>query len=59
MTLPSEFVLYDQATEDVVRNKDGLCVLAPLGEREREREDMTQFIDAIFPAGELYRRMNL
>ncbi|XP_034324906.1 long-chain fatty acid transport protein 6 isoform X2 [Magallana gigas] len=30
MTLPSEFVLYDQATEDVVRNKDGLCVLAPL-----------------------------
>lgn len=30
LTVPSEFVLYDQENEDVVRNKDGLCVLAPL-----------------------------
>lgn len=30
LTVQSEFVLYDQENEDVVRNKDGLCVLAPL-----------------------------
>ncbi|XP_062571942.1 long-chain fatty acid transport protein 6-like isoform X2 [Saccostrea cucullata] len=29
-SLPCEFVLYDKENEDVLRNKDGLCVLAPL-----------------------------
>ncbi|XP_061172965.1 long-chain fatty acid transport protein 2-like [Saccostrea echinata] len=29
-SLPCEFVLYDKENEDVLRNKNGLCVLAPL-----------------------------
>lgn len=30
LSLPCEFVLYDQENEDVVRSEDGLCVIAPL-----------------------------
>ncbi|XP_048735133.1 long-chain fatty acid transport protein 2-like isoform X2 [Ostrea edulis] len=30
LTLPCEFVLYDEENENVVRTKEGLCMLAPL-----------------------------